>query len=562
MQAMLSLALQELDALGEDSKASRLVKLVQELITKEPPSARICILTKYTDTLFYLGAVLDDTGLPIRLVHTASSVEERQRILEEPASASGVLLAEAPALKGYEAPDMTDLVLYELPNKETEASVLIGRFNGLGREAQLRVHVLIPESSPSAPTVQSDLLKALGMVYRWSDYYVEARDLFERSLDFARAAGDEWRIVDRLTSLGDLDELEGRLQDSERHLTEALALTRSGRHEGERRRLLLGLGWALAHRGELSRARELWNEALDSARSAGHQSDLVAALTASGWVHDRLGHGAAGLELLEEGIESARRARQLPQLLWLLLNRATALMHKGDHDAARATLEEALEVAGKLGGEDPRVLVLEGLGFVATRTGRTAEAQRWLQSAQASASAEGLERKAAIQTFLAENALDRELVDEAESLARSAIEIAERLDNPERLAFVRWARARVYAAKGELDRAVLEMEEAIRLSRKIGYRWLQGALACDLGHLQASRKDLACRTSFAEARAIGEEIGGVELVGLATLGEARASALEGNTARARELADAANQALGKAGVLERRDVREWLAQID
>jgi tetratricopeptide (TPR) repeat protein len=562
IEAMLSQALQELDALGEDSKASRVIKLVQELTAGKPSSGRICILTRNTATLFYLGAVLEDTEQPIRLVHTASTVEERQRILEESASVSGVLLAQASALKGYETPEMTDLVLYELPDEATEASVLIGRFNGLGRDAPLRVHVLIAENLSSSHTVQSDLLNALGKVYRWSDHYSEARDCIERSLDFARAAGDEWRIVDRLTSLGDLDELEGRIQDSERQLGEALVLTRSGRHEGEHRRVLLGLGWVLAHRGELSRARELWNEALDSARSAGHQSDLVASLTASGWVHDRLGHGAAGLELLEEGMESARRAGNMPQLLWLLLNRATALMHRGDHDAARATLEEALQVAGKLGGEEPRVLVLEGLGFVATRIGRTTEAQRWLQSAQASASAEGRERKGAIQTFLAENALDRGLVEEAESLAMAAVGIAQQLSNPERLAFALWALARVALAKRDPARAAEQLAEAIRLSRKLQYRWLTGMLMNYLGQLQASVGQSSCQGTFAEVRAIGEEIGSLELVGLATLGDARAAMLNGDAAQARALAESARQALGKASVLERRDVREWLAQVE
>jgi len=159
LTSMASVVLQELDSPGEDTKATELLRLIQELAGDDPASVRICVLTNHTPTLFYLGAVLEDTGLPIRLVHAASSFEERQRILEECDSVSGLLLAHSIAMKGYDAPEMTDLVLYEIPEAAEAAYVHVVRFNGLGRKRRLNVHVLIPENSPHP--ARMDGLRAL-----------------------------------------------------------------------------------------------------------------------------------------------------------------------------------------------------------------------------------------------------------------------------------------------------------------------------------------------------------------------------------------------------------------
>ena len=49
-------------------------------------------------------------------------------------------------MKGLALPDVTDLVLYDLPRNGPALLQMIGRFDRFGRMSQLNIHVLAPET--------------------------------------------------------------------------------------------------------------------------------------------------------------------------------------------------------------------------------------------------------------------------------------------------------------------------------------------------------------------------------------------------------------------------------
>jgi superfamily II DNA/RNA helicase len=52
--------------------------------------------------------------------------------------------------EGLNLPDVTDLVLYDVPRNRSALQQVFGRFDRLGRIGRLTIHVLVPEDGPDA----------------------------------------------------------------------------------------------------------------------------------------------------------------------------------------------------------------------------------------------------------------------------------------------------------------------------------------------------------------------------------------------------------------------------
>src|SRR5262249_35439108 len=67
--------------------------LLNQLEAATHSSRRICILTQYVATVFYLASEIELHGMPSRLLNGNMAAEERQRSIELFVSAGGVLTA-------------------------------------------------------------------------------------------------------------------------------------------------------------------------------------------------------------------------------------------------------------------------------------------------------------------------------------------------------------------------------------------------------------------------------------------------------------------------------------
>ena len=142
-------ALQQIDAIGGDSKLAAFVGLVGQLNGVTAPARRICVLTDYRATLYYLAAGIEGPpwGLACRLLHGDMNADDRHRSLALFSSAGGILVATTAVTEGVNLRDVTDLVLYDLPNSEPVLWRVLGQFDRFLRVTQLNVHVFVPTNS-------------------------------------------------------------------------------------------------------------------------------------------------------------------------------------------------------------------------------------------------------------------------------------------------------------------------------------------------------------------------------------------------------------------------------
>lgn len=154
-------ALQELEAIETDSKVGAFSDLMVDLSAeKSPPGPRICVITDYLATLYYLAAEMEGQGLAYSLLNSRMTYEERLESLATFESTGGILLATTALIRGIDLPDVSDLVLYDLPGNDRTLYVLLARFR---RTRRLHIHALVkPNGEDSAPSEPLRLLREMG----------------------------------------------------------------------------------------------------------------------------------------------------------------------------------------------------------------------------------------------------------------------------------------------------------------------------------------------------------------------------------------------------------------
>jgi superfamily II DNA/RNA helicase len=116
---------------------------------------RICFLTNHIATCYYLEAAIEDQGRTCRLLHGEVPTEDRWSTLAQLSTTGGVLIATTAMLQGSELPEVTDLVLYDLPISKIALQVVLGRFDRFGRTHQPNVHILTPSDVASGSVPKS-----------------------------------------------------------------------------------------------------------------------------------------------------------------------------------------------------------------------------------------------------------------------------------------------------------------------------------------------------------------------------------------------------------------------
>jgi superfamily II DNA or RNA helicase len=140
-------ALQDIERITTDSKLGAFSQLLNQLNEGAPSYRRICVLTDYLATLYYLAAEIEGSGMAYQLVHGAMSVEDRHASLSRFLNESRILVAtRAAVVEGVDLGQVTDLVLYDLLGSRMSLQQLFGRFDRFGRKTQLTIHALTPSN--------------------------------------------------------------------------------------------------------------------------------------------------------------------------------------------------------------------------------------------------------------------------------------------------------------------------------------------------------------------------------------------------------------------------------
>jgi superfamily II DNA or RNA helicase len=158
-------ALEALEAVQIDSKLGSLAKLLEQLTRGGAPK-KICVLTNYLSTLYYLAAELEEQAISFVLLHGSMGRDTRHEAWRRFEDAGGVLVATRAMMnEGLNLSNVTDLVLYDLPNNKLALLQIIGGFDPLSRVGRLTIHVLASNGSNAARQGEVlDLLREIGRV--------------------------------------------------------------------------------------------------------------------------------------------------------------------------------------------------------------------------------------------------------------------------------------------------------------------------------------------------------------------------------------------------------------
>lgn len=153
-------ALQDIDAIGVDSKLSALGTLLISLNQEKILPCRICLVTDYVATIFYLAAEIESRDMAFQLLHGGMVLEDRLHSLELFSHEGGILIGtRAVMTEGIDLRHVTDLVLYDVPGSKVAVQQVLGRFDRIGRRTRLSIHVFTPSNISDGIS-----LEALGLL--------------------------------------------------------------------------------------------------------------------------------------------------------------------------------------------------------------------------------------------------------------------------------------------------------------------------------------------------------------------------------------------------------------
>jgi superfamily II DNA or RNA helicase len=136
-------ALQTIEGISIDSKLSALSELLAQVT--EHYSVRVFVFTDYLATLYYLAAEIEGRGISCQVLRGAVSTEEQEKTLTLFRENGPMLLGtRAVMTENINLSNVTDIVLYDLPDGERMIREILGQFDRFGRISQLSIHVLQP----------------------------------------------------------------------------------------------------------------------------------------------------------------------------------------------------------------------------------------------------------------------------------------------------------------------------------------------------------------------------------------------------------------------------------
>jgi hypothetical protein len=153
-------AFEEIVAIQVDSKVVAFGRLLIQLVERKEPATRICVLTEFLSTCYYLVAEIESRGLSSQLLQGGMAFDDRLRSLRTSAATGEILVTtRAVMAEGTNLSHVTDFILYDILSTEDVLQQVLGRVDRFGRQSQLRVYVFVPSSGNHAVN-----LEALGVL--------------------------------------------------------------------------------------------------------------------------------------------------------------------------------------------------------------------------------------------------------------------------------------------------------------------------------------------------------------------------------------------------------------
>ncbi|HJU55181.1 MAG TPA: tetratricopeptide repeat protein [Pyrinomonadaceae bacterium] len=189
-------------------------------------------------------------------------------------------------------------------------------------------------------------LKNLGYTYVLDSKYAEAEKTYQRALEFAKRNKSRLREAEVLQNLANLYIQQLRTDEGLEHAQRALAFFEQGGYRSNIHSCLTLMGRANRRKGDYEAALSYFQKALDLAQSTGYKSqiafsygEIATALAEQERYPEALAHYARSFEI-QQSLDDRRN------MAYNLMNRGYVLWRLGNSSEARASLNQAAELAG------------------------------------------------------------------------------------------------------------------------------------------------------------------------------------------------------------------------
>ncbi|HSS70102.1 MAG TPA: AAA family ATPase [Casimicrobiaceae bacterium] len=419
--------------------------------------------------------------------------------------ARGVIPA---AVESYER------ALAEATTRETRAALKVKVGNAyvpIGDPRGLaRLEEALAELDPQTQTNALALATALvGRYYHYRTEHRKAIEFLERARQLAEPLDDPWTLCNIYSYLAGAHQHLLLFDESDRWARASIAL-------GERKSFGFALALGNEFLAENAGGRGLWDETLvfaDRDHEEAHKIGSIARAAWSGFCH---GTGLYGKGDLSAAKNAALAALELAEQIgeerlatWIGPNAAAVAADLGDDEAAGQHAKRTWERAQRLQQLVLSAGALHALGYAAMQRGDLEAAlEAYSQYVQLVRDTENGVARNLIMSSAAEAHLRAGKVDEAESLANKALEVAEFAKAPHYIALARRVLGQIHAARQRYDDAALAFGEAIAGFEKTASRLELGRALCYRASLRIDRGDAnGARADASQARDLFAETG-------------------------------------------------------
>jgi tetratricopeptide (TPR) repeat protein/transcriptional regulator with XRE-family HTH domain len=313
------------------------------------------------------------------------------------------------------------------------------------------------------------LADTLSRHLRIGGHISEALTIFGHALDAARRTGDRVAEAAALNDIGDVDDQQGRLQQSVDRYRQALALSRAAGDRAGEARALINIGLAETELGPYEQAARHQQEAVAICRDLGDRFGEARALGSLGLAWQRQGRYQRAAGYYQQSLDMFRAIGDREGEGYALGRLGVVDLRLGRYQHAAGYLHQALAMLHEMGDTSGEAETLIKLGEVYLGLGRGEQAAGNFEQALAMFRAIGSRAlEAGALNSLSDVLFRMSDADKARAHHAAALRIATEAGSPREQARAHSGLARACQANGDSLQARHHWQEALTRYAAIG----------------------------------------------------------------------------------------------
>jgi serine/threonine protein kinase/tetratricopeptide (TPR) repeat protein len=213
----------------------------------------------------------------------------------------------------------------------------------------------------SDPLLLADTLNYLGLVYWTDSQYHNAIETFQTALEIDKRSGNKLYVASTLNNMGLVYWSRHEYPQALKYFQEALSVYRELGNKEWIARSLNNIGATLFELGQYRKCIHNYQESFEINQKIKNEKEVAFNLENLSEAYRKMGDYPAALQYGDRGLKLARQIDFLARVGRILKDLGTAYLEQGKYQKAYRHLEEAQELAGKIGDKELQVLARIGL---------------------------------------------------------------------------------------------------------------------------------------------------------------------------------------------------------